>query len=309
VSGAFLVFAALDADANATVTAPFAYAVKRVSCAATVFTGPSFAAAQPTYGATSDTGLQGGNYAVVDAAHTALYAGGWGDAASTTFAEGAAAGAVAIVPVAAGASFALFQQTLAAGTASARRWPTGVFPTAASQAAAAASSTSTADGAAGWVAAPTTTMGGLAGAYSAATGFFTLFWVAAGTPGVFRDAQTSAAPAWAVAASGAPASFTAWATGSVAADATLVAVAFDAGAGALYAAGARTLHKCCAAPATAAPCVFTALASLDGTQQFRGLAMAPSGCGAVRRLSAAEDTGAAGGGSGGGDGDAAAAAA
>ena len=48
-------------------------------------------------------------------------------------------------------------------------------------------------------------------------------------------------------------------------------------------AGGTTLHKSCATPGTSNPCAFTSIATLTGANRFRGLAMAPSGCGSVRR--------------------------
>jgi len=285
-SATFLTFAALDANPNATVAAPFPYKVVRVSCAATVFQGPSFISTAATFAAASDTGLQGGNYIVADAAHTSLYAGAWGSTLSTVYVESAAVGSVAVTPVFTTTSYYMFQQTLAATTASAKNWGAGVFPTSSAQTAGASSAVSTTNGNVGYVAAAASA-GGIAGMFTSGTGFFTLFWIETGVAGVYRSAQTAATPTWSVASSGGSAAFTSWATGTVAADATLVAVTYDSVGGILYAAGGTTLHKSCATPGSSSPCAFTSIATLSGSQRFRGLAMSPNGCGAVRRRAAA----------------------
>ena len=199
-------------------------------------------------------------------------------------------GAAAVFPVFTAASYQLFQQTLAPGTASARAWGLGVFPTLAAPAPPApASTTLAATGRVGYLASAAAA-GGMAGAHSTGTGYVTLWWVEAGVLGVYRSSQAGGG-LW----SGPQPAFT-WSPGSVAGDATLLAVAFDTGSGLLFAAGATTLHVSCAAPDTATPCAFAVGAALEGALQFRGLAMSPSGCGGLRR--ALRQEGGSGSGSG-----------
>jgi hypothetical protein len=282
----FLVLAALDANVNASVGGPpYSTTVVRVSCSGSVYFGPGpLPAAALTYGALGDSGLLGGNYITHDASHTALYAGSWGAEASAVYAEPAARGVVATFPVFTPGSFVLYQQELSAATASARSWGLGVFPTTtAAVPPAYASTLSTTTGNAGFVGSAAGA-GGMAGFYSSGTGLVTLWWVEAGVGGVYRDAQVSGTT-WSVASSGGAAAFTSWATGSVASDVGLVAVAYDhTGGGLLYAAGASTLHVSCATPVSSSACAFSVKATLEGAMQFRGLAMSPSACGGVRRL-------------------------
>ena len=283
-SRAFLTFAALDADVNSTVTAPpYATLLVRVSCSGTVYLGPGpFASAAPVYGAASNSGLMGGAYATVDAAHTAVYAGAWGSSASAAYAEPAARGCGAIFPIFTPSSFYLYQQELTAASNSARAWPVGVFPPPPSPPAPAyASTTSPTNGRAGYIASAANA-GGMAGAFSAGTGFITLWWVEAGVAGVYRDTQTSAST-WSVSNAAGSSAFIAWCTGSVTSDAGLVAVAYDTGSGLLFAAGAAQLHVSCAAPDTAGACAFALAATLEGALQFRGLASSPSACAGLRR--------------------------